>query len=211
MEEWRRPPDRHDPQTGELSETHLQVNQREPGENHHDDVRDQERACAKEMNRFVSGFCAVQSEIDFAVELVIEYSRYINQLYSSSLVIFTARKRSLERGNVFTPVCHSVHGERHMMGVVSLSRGSRFRGVSIGGSKGGYRGRVPPEGPNSFILMQFLAKKLKNNSTFGSWGTPGENPGSATVICPGGLCPGVIFVQGSLSGGVSVQGDPPAL
>ena len=25
--------------------------------------------------------------------------------------IFTARKRSLGQGNVFTPVCHSVHGE----------------------------------------------------------------------------------------------------
>ena len=45
-------------------------------------------------------FCAVQLEISFAVELVTEYSRYINQLYSSSPVIFTARKRSLGRGNV---------------------------------------------------------------------------------------------------------------
>ena len=92
LEEWRCPPDRHDAQTGELSEAHLQVNQREPGENHHDDVRDQERACAKEMNRFVSGFCAVQLEIGFAVHLVTSYSRCINRLYSSSLVIFSYQR-----------------------------------------------------------------------------------------------------------------------
>ena len=29
--------------------------------------------------------------------------------------------------------------------------------------------RAPPGGPNSFIFMQFLAKKLQNNSSFGSW------------------------------------------
>ena len=38
-----------------------------------------------------------------------------------------------------------------------------------------------PWGPTSFIFMQFSAKQLKNNSTFGSWCIPsGENPGSAT-------------------------------
>ena len=42
----------------------------------------------------------------------------------------------------------------------------------IGRSKGGHQGRVPPEGPNSFIFMQFSGTKLKNNSTFGSWRTP---------------------------------------
>ena len=47
--------------------------------------------------------------------------------------------------------------------------------------RGGARDARPPGGPNSFIFMQFLAKKLKNNSTFGSWRPPpGENPGSAT-------------------------------
>ena len=30
----------------------------------------------------------------------------------------------------------------------------------------------PPGGPNFFIFMQFSAKKLKNNGTFGSWRTP---------------------------------------
>ena len=44
---------------------------------------------------------------------------------------------------------------------------------TIGGSKGGARDAPPPPGgPNSFIFMQFSGKKLKNNSTFGSWRTP---------------------------------------
>ena len=35
--------------------------------------------------------------------------------------IFTARKRSLGQGNIFTPVCHSVHGgvSQHALQVVS--------------------------------------------------------------------------------------------
>ena len=28
---------------------------------------------------------------------------------------------------------------------------------------------MPPGGPNSFIFMQFSAKNVKNNGTFGSW------------------------------------------
>ena len=37
--------------------------------------------------------------------------------------------------------------------------------------RGGARDACPPPpgGPNSFIFMQFLPKKLQNNSTFGSW------------------------------------------
>ena len=31
---------------------------------------------------------------------------------------------------------------------------------------------APLGGPNSFIFMQFSAKNLKNNSTYGSWRTP---------------------------------------
>ena len=48
-------------------------------------------------------------------------------------------------------------------------------------TQGGARPPSTLEGPNSFIFIQFSAKKLKNNSTFGSWRTPRENPGSATV------------------------------
>ena len=35
--------------------------------------------------------------------------KYINRSQGSTLSIFTARKRSLGQGNIFTPVCHSVH------------------------------------------------------------------------------------------------------
>ena len=41
--------------------------------------------------------------------------------------IFTSCKRSLGQGNVFTPVCHSVHRES------SLSRGVSVRGICLGG------------------------------------------------------------------------------
>ena len=44
----------------------------------------------------------------------------------------------------------------------------------IGGFKGAPGMPLLPRGPNSFIFMQFSAKKLKNNSTFGSWRTPSE-------------------------------------
>ena len=35
-----------------------------------------------------------------------------NMWIRSLQIIFTARKRSLGQGNIFTPVCHSVHGGR---------------------------------------------------------------------------------------------------
>ena len=54
------------------------------------------------------------------------------------------------------------------------------RVISIGGSKWGRRGRVPPGGPNSFIFMQFSAKNLQNNPNLGVGAPPRENPGSAT-------------------------------
>ena len=61
----------------------------------------------------------------------------------------------------------------------------------IGGSKGGGRESPPPKGgPNSFIFMQFLAKKLQNNRFLGVGAPPGQNTGSATVLAPPvGLAP----------------------
>ena len=54
--------------------------------------------------------------------------------------IFTARKRSLNQGNVFTRVCHSLHGREGvcLQGVVCLHggfayMGSAFRGFCIRG------------------------------------------------------------------------------
>ena len=54
---------------------------------------------------------------------------------------------------------------------------------SSGGSKGGRQGRAPPPGgQNSFIFMQFSAKKIDSHTHSGSWRPPpGENPGSATA------------------------------
>ena len=52
--------------------------------------------------------------------------------------------------------------------------------MSIGGSKGGHQGCVPPSGPNSFIFMQFSAKSVKSNLILGVGIPPQENPGSAT-------------------------------
>ena len=51
----------------------------------------------------------------------------------------------------------------------------------IGGSKGGRQGCVPPRGSKFFHFHAVFGKKLKNNSTFGSWHPPRENPGSATA------------------------------
>ena len=49
--------------------------------------------------------------------------------------------------------------------------------------QGGRQGRAPPWGSKFFHFHAVFGKKLKNNSTFGSWRPPppGENPGSATV------------------------------
>ena len=86
----------------------------------------------------------------------------------------TARKRSLGQGNVFTPVCHSVHQgvsvpactTGHMTGG-SLSRGSLSRGVSVQG-------------------VSVLGVSVWGVSV---WGTSvqGDVQGG---FCPGGLCPG---------------------
>ena len=44
--------------------------------------------------------------------------------------------------------------------------------VTIGGSKGGRQGRAPPLGSKFFHFHAVFGKKLKNNSTFGSWRPP---------------------------------------
>ena len=47
--------------------------------------------------------------------------------------------------------------------------------------QGGRQGRAPPWGSKFFHFHAVFGKKLKNNSTFGSWRPPRENPGSATA------------------------------
>ena len=73
----------------------------------------------------------------------------------------TARKRSLGQGNIFTPVCHSVHRG----GVRGFIRGAcvvLFGGVCgfIGGRAwfylGGVRGYIWGEGGMQFVAEAFL-------------------------------------------------------
>ena len=89
-------------------------------------------------------------------------------LCTANEMIFTTRKQSLGQGNVFTPVCHSVHregwfprmhhrshdqGDLHPEGVCiqgglhpgwSASRGSAFRGaLHPGGLYPGEVGQTP--------------------------------------------------------------------
>ncbi len=45
LKEGRSLPDGHNTEAGELTNAHLEVNEREPGEDDHNHVRDQERAC----------------------------------------------------------------------------------------------------------------------------------------------------------------------
>ena len=52
----------------------------------------------------------------------------------------------------------------------------------IGGSKGGGAPGTHAPGSKFFHFYAVFGKKLKNNSTFGSWRTPRENPGSATEL-----------------------------
>ena len=61
--------------------------------------------------------------------------------------IFTARKRSLGQGNIFAPVCHSVHrGECLVLGGVCSQRGSAPRG-----GVPGPEGEVPGPGGGLFL------------------------------------------------------------
>ena len=96
-------------------------------------------------------------------------------------------EKSMGRGVFWTGVCPK---QLSQMGTISgtvlwISEAARsfsykkmglcrkgFFLLCIGESKGGARDARPAGGPNSFIFMQFSAKNLKNNSTFGSWRTP---------------------------------------
>ena len=48
--------------------------------------------------------------------------------------------------------------------------------------RGGARDAPPPRGSKLFHFHAVFGKNVKNNSNFGSWRPPGENPGSATVL-----------------------------
>ena len=63
---------------------------------------------------------------DLDVDLIL-----INLIFWWRLHIVTARKQSLGQGNVFTPVCHSVHTGGLCLGGVSVQWGSLSGGWSL--------------------------------------------------------------------------------
>ena len=120
-----------------------------------------------------------------------------NETYYPWLIIITTRKRSLGQGNVFTPVCHSVHKgvslSQHASQVTwqvglypegSLSRGHLSRLISVQGVS--VQGVLCPEGLCLGVSVQGVSFQLGSLSR-------------------GSLSRGV-SVKGSLSRGVSVQG-----
>ena len=66
--------------------------------------------------------------------------------------IFTARKPSLGQGNIFTPVCHSVHG-----GGESACTGSLYPGKSAPGRGGLHPGVGKP--PPHWILRDTVNER----------------------------------------------------
>ena len=54
---------------------------------------------------------------------------------------------------------------------------------SLADPRGGARDARPPWGSKFFHFHAVFGKNVKNNSNFGSWRPPGENPGSATGTC----------------------------
>ena len=77
----------------------------------------------KHMSRKFKSAIATEMEtqmrtLKFNINLTNPSCTYLHSLLVfQKIVIFTARKRSLGQGNIFTPVCHSVH--RGGGGVVS--------------------------------------------------------------------------------------------
>ena len=83
--------------------------------------------------------------------------------------LFTARKRSLEQGNVFTPVCHSVHRGRGWL--PSMHHRLHDRGVCLQGVciQGGL-GRPPPPG----LPLGGGKAPMRYMEYYGIWSTSGR-------------------------------------
>ena len=85
-------------------------------------------------------------------------------------LLFTARKRSLGQGNIFTPVCHSVHRGGGMCG---CSRGG-MHGCSWGG--------------HAWLLLGGHAWLLRGGMRGCSGGACVVAPGGHAWLLPGGAC-----------------------
>ena len=129
-------------------------------------------------------------------------------IYLRLNVIITARKGSLGQGNVFTPVCHSLHGEG---GVNSMHHRSHdhwgFLAQMGSLSRGSLSRRcLCPEGS--------LSRGVSLSRVSLSRGSLPRRVSVQEGLCPGGSLPRRGSVQGglyagrSLPRGISVQGDP---
>ena len=95
--------------------------------------------------------------------------------------MITARKRSLGQGNIFTPVCHSVHrgGVHGCSGGCAWFLWGGMRGCSQGGSC-----MVAPGG-----CAWLLWGGMRGSSGGHAWLLPGHGcSGGVCVVAPGGAC-----------------------
>ena len=73
--------------------------------------------------------------------------------------IFTAHKRSLGQGNVFTPVCHSVHGGGFLACITGHMTGGLHLGNLPPGGGSAYRRVGPPPPEIHGILWNTVNKR----------------------------------------------------
>ena len=106
--------------------------------------------------------------------MISKHGIVFERSYLSLLTHFPGKKKKINRNDLLTWKDY-----RESIRALFLPLGFCVGIASIGGSKGGRQGRAPP-GSKFFHFHAVFGKKLKNNSTFGSWRPPGENPGSAT-------------------------------
>ena len=79
-----------------------------------------------------------------------------------NLIVITARKRSLGQGNVFTPVCHSVHNCGGWL--PTMHHRSHDRGSAFGGTLFDCRYPAIIEIELPFNLFHFRHQRLKKHA-----------------------------------------------
>ena len=102
------------------------------------------------------------------------------------IIIITARKRSLGQGNIFTPVCHSVHRGGKMPGPRGVPGGCLLPGGLLPGGRGacsGDGGEVPAS--RGWVCLLPGGLLLGVASSRGVPAPAGSAPG--VVPAPGGL------------------------
>ena len=79
------------------------------------------------------GWVKESRTVSFAPPIILSFQLF-DFILICEILIFTARKRSLGQGNIFTPVCHSVHGGAYVVvgGACMVTQGG-VHGCSKGG------------------------------------------------------------------------------